>query len=126
MRTLFRLIVVSIILFTFCQKANSQFYQVYGYTTLDANEKELVIWNTFIPSSDHDYSFFGETAPRAGLMAHSLELEYGITRNFTVATYADFEQPQGHDLKWIRTKAVAIYYSIREKNLLPVLDCRSF
>jgi len=34
--------------------------------------------------------------------------------------YADFEQPKGHDLKWIRTKAVAMYYSIREKNLLPV------
>ena len=120
MRVHSRLVFVSIFLLMFFQNANSQFYQVYGYTTLDANEKELVIWNTFIPSSDHDYSFFGETAPRAGLMAHSLELEYGITRNFTVAIYADFEQPKGHDLKWIRTKAVAVYYSIREKNLLPV------
>jgi len=67
MRTPSKLIFVSIILLAFFQKANSQFYQVYGYTTLDANEKELVIWNTFIPSSDHDYSFFGETAPRAGV-----------------------------------------------------------
>ena len=104
----------------FIPKAKSQFHQVYGYTTLDANEKELVMWNTFIPSSNETYSFFGETVERQGLMAHSLEVEYGITRRFTVAMYADFEQPKGHDLKWIKTKAVMVYYRFAEKNLLPV------
>lgn len=98
----------------------AQFYQVYGYATLDANEKELVLWNTYIPSSDHEYSFFGESVPRKGMFAHSMELEYGITNNFTVALYADFEQPAGKDLKWIRSKAVMIYYSFADKNLLPV------
>ena len=38
--------------------AGAQFYQVYGYTTLDPSEKELVYWTSYIPSSDHDYDFF--------------------------------------------------------------------
>ncbi len=101
-------------------QAKAQFYQVYGYTNLDANEKELVMWNTFIPSSDHSYDFFNETVPRSGLLAHSFELEYGISRRFTVAFYADFEQPQGSDMKMIGTKAVMMYYRYAEKNYLPV------
>lgn len=98
----------------------SQFFRIYGYGTLDANEKELVLWNTWIPSSDHAYGFFGEEVARKGLLAHSVELEYGITNRFTVALYADFEQPAGQQLRWIRSKAVMIYYQFSEKNLLPV------
>jgi hypothetical protein len=98
----------------------SQFYKVYGYTTLDANEKEVVYWTSFIPSSDHDYPFFGDTVRRQGLFAHSLEIEYGITNQFTVALYADFEHPKGQDFKWVRTKAVMLYYQLFDKNKLPV------
>jgi hypothetical protein len=97
-----------------------QFYKVYGYQTLDANEKELVLWNTYIPSSDHLHYFFGDSMSRQGLFAHSAELEYGITNSFTVALYADFEHPRGGDFRWVRTKAVALYYMLFEKNLLPV------
>jgi hypothetical protein len=100
--------------------AGAQFYKVYGYQTLDANEKELVLWNTFIPSSDMSYSFFGDTVGREGMFAHSIELEYGISNRFTVALYADFEQPRGEQMRWIRTKAVALYYQLFEKNQLPV------
>lgn len=98
----------------------AQFFQVYGYETLDANEKELVMWNTFIPSSDASYLFFGDTVGRKGMLAHSIELEYGISNRFTVALYADFEQPRGEQLRWIRTKAVALYYQLFEKNKMPV------
>ena len=120
MKNLKRPLLICLIFILAAGAARAQFFQVYGYTTLDANEKELVLWNSYIPSSDNDYSFFGEDVSRQGLMAHSLELEYGITNNFTVAFYADFEQPKGNDLKWIRSKAVMIYYSFAEKNLLPV------
>ncbi len=120
MKNLNRSLLICIFLLLAAGTARAQFFQVYGYTTLDANEKELVLWNSYIPSSDNSYSFFGEEVSRQGLMAHSLELEYGITNNFTVAFYADFEQPKGNDLKWIGTKAVMIYYSFAEKNLLPV------
>lgn len=98
----------------------AQFYQVYGYTTPDANEKELVYWTTYIPSSDQSYAYFGDTVSRQGMFAHSLELEYGITNNLTVALYLDFEHPKGQDFKWIRTKAVMLYYQLFQKNFLPV------
>ncbi len=115
-----KLILLAIFLLCCIGSSKSQFFQVYNYTNLDANEKELVYWTSFIPSSDNSYSFFGEAVDRKGLMAHSFELEYGITNRFTVAIYADFEQPKGHDLKWIRTKAVMVYYRFAEKNLLPL------
>lgn len=99
---------------------HAQFYQVYGYLTPGSNEKELVYWTTFIPSSDQSYSFFGDTVSRKGLFAHSLELEYGITNNFTVALYLDFEQPRDQSFKWIGTKAVMMYYRLFQKNFLPV------
>jgi hypothetical protein len=98
----------------------SQFYQVYGYETLDANEKELVYWTSFIPSSDAEYPFFGDTVSRQGLFAHSFEIEYGISNRLTVALYADFEQPKGKNVKWVRTKAVMLYYSLFEKNKMPL------
>ena len=120
MRKLTKLILLSTLLLGLMNEARPQFYQVYGYTNLDANEKELVMWNTFIPSSDHNYSFFGEEVGRKGMLAHSMELEYGITNRFTIALYADFEQPRGEDLRWIKTKAVMIYYRFLEKNMLPV------
>jgi hypothetical protein len=108
------------LLFCFSAHLYAQFYQVYGYTTPDANEKELVYWTSYIPSSDHSYAFFGDTLGRQGLFAHSLELEYGVTNNLTVALYFDFEQPKGENIRWIRTKAVMLYYQLFEKNLLPV------
>jgi hypothetical protein len=108
------------LLFSFSEALDAQFYQVYGYTTPDANEKELVYWTSYIPSSDQSYSFFGDTISREGMFAPSLELEYGITNNLTVALYFDFEHPKGQDLRWVRTKAVMLYYQLFEKNLLPV------
>jgi hypothetical protein len=98
----------------------TQFYRVYEYETLDANEKELVYWTSIIPSSDHSYPFFGDTVSRNGLLAHSFEIEYGISNRLTVALYADFEHPRGKDFKWIRTKAVMLYYQLFEKNKMPV------
>ena len=53
-------------------------------------------------------------------MAHSIELEYGITHKFTAALYLDFEQPRGQNIKWVRSKAVMIYYQFAEKNYLPI------
>jgi hypothetical protein len=117
---LLRLVISGALLMIFSAFLHAQFYQVYGYTTPDANEKELVYWSTYIPSSDQSYAFFGDTVSRQGLFAHSLELEYGITNNFTVALYLDFEDPKGEPVKWIRTKAVMLYYQLFDKNFLPV------
>lgn len=120
MKNLNKIILFSILLLGTSSMAMAQFYQVYGYTTLDPSEKEFVYWTSYIPSSDHDYSFFGEDVSRKGLFAHSLEFEYGLSPNYTVAFYMDFEQPAGNDFRWIRTKAVMMHYSLFEKGQLPV------
>jgi len=120
MKKLLKPVLIFLFLISTASLLNAQFYQVYGYLTPDANEKELVYWTSFIPSSDHSYEFFGDTVSRQGLFAHSFELEYGITNNLTVALYFDFEQPKGESIRWIRTKAVMLYYQLFDKNLLPV------
>ena len=120
MKNTLRIFILGLLFTGSSQVLNAQFYQVYGYLTAEANEKELVYWTSYIPSSDHDYPFFGDTVSRKGMFAHSIELEYGITNKLTVALYADFEQPKGSNIRWVRTKAVALYYQLFEKNLLPV------
>jgi hypothetical protein len=120
MKNTLKVFIVGILFLSSSIILKAQFFQVYGYLTPDANEKELVYWTTYIPSSDQSYSFFGDTVGRQGLFAHSLELEYGITNNLTVAIYFDFEQPKGQDFRWVRTKAVMLYYQLFQKNLLPV------
>ncbi|HKL67933.1 MAG TPA: hypothetical protein VJ877_08590 [Bacteroidales bacterium] len=99
---------------------HAQFFRVYEYTTLDPSEKEFVYWTTYIPSSDNNYDFFGNSVSREGMFAHSLEFEYGLSPAWTIAFYMDFEQPKGENLKWIRTKAVMLHYSLFEKGQLPV------
>lgn len=119
-RKTLRCLAILLLVLGISTSVKAQFYQVYGYLTAEANEKELVYWTSYIPSSDQSYSFFGDTVSRQGMFAHSIELEYGITNKFTVALYADFEKPKGSDLRWVRTKAVALYYQLFEKNLLPI------
>ena len=120
MKNLNKILYLTAFLLLMSLSARAQFYQVYGYQTLDPSEKEIVYWTTLIPSSDHDYSFFGNDVSRKGLMAHSIEFEYGLSPNYTVAFYLDFEQPRGESFKWIRTKAVMLYYQLFDKNFLPV------
>ena len=120
MRKALKVFLISILFLSSSLLIKVQFYQVYGYLTPDANEKELVYWTTYIPSSDQSYPYFGDTVSRQGMFAHSLELEYGITNNLTVAIYFDFEHPNGQDFKWVRTKAVMLYYQLFQKNFLPV------
>ncbi len=101
-------------------QSHSQFYKVYEYTTPDAGEIELVYWSTYIPSSDHDYEFFGKPYSREGLFAQSFEIEYGLSTNLTVGAYVDFEKPEDSSMKRTRMKAVMMRYSMYEKGSRPV------
>jgi len=113
-------ILLTLVLLYFPLQAFSQFYKIYGYDTPEANEKEIVYWFSNIPSSDNNYMFFGNPVERQGLMAHSLEMEYGISNRFTVAMYFDFEHPNGESIKWIKTKAVMLHYRLYEKKARPI------
>jgi hypothetical protein len=99
--------------------AFGQFYKVYPYATAEAGEKELVYWYSYI-GSDNTYSFFGKEVDRQGLMAHSLELEYGLSNKWTAGIYFDFEQPKGEELRHIRTKALMFHGRFWEKSERPV------
>ncbi|MCG6185953.1 hypothetical protein [Maribellus maritimus] len=98
---------------------SAQFFKVYPYMTPEAGEKELVYWFSAI-NSDHQYSFFGKNVDRNGLMAHSLELEYGLSNKWTAGLYLDFEQPAGEQLKHIKTKALMFHGRFWEKGERPV------
>jgi len=97
-----------------------QFYKVYGYGTLEAGEMELVYWNSVMASSDHRMAFFGKEVDREGLVAHSFEIEYGLSHRFTIAAYLDFLDPPGAGMKHIRTKALMSYYRFYEKGSRPI------
>ena len=97
-----------------------QFYKVYGYATLEAGELELVYWNSYTGSSDHRMGFFDTQVDREGLVAHSLEVEYGLSHRFTVAMYLDFLDPPGMGMKYIGTKALMSYYRFYEKGSRPL------
>jgi|LSQX01.1.fsa_nt_gb hypothetical protein len=112
-----RLLVLTLILFPVLSEA--QFFKVYPYLTAEAGEKELVYWYSAI-GSDHNYLFFGDLVKRQGLMAHSLELEYGLSNKWTAGLYLDFEQPEGHKLRHVATKALMLHGRFWEKGERPV------
>jgi len=97
---------IIILLFSF-QALHAQLYKVYGYQPAEAGELEFVIWNSYIPSSDVSYNFFGSELSREGLFAHSLELEYGLSNKFGIAAYFDFEDP--NDKYFITTNEKVAY-----------------
>jgi hypothetical protein len=95
--------------------AEAQFYKVYGWKTPEAGEIELVYWTTYIASSDLQYTFFNNIAKKEGMVAHSFELEYGVTDRLTLAAYFDFENPPDHDFKYTRFRAVFFRYRFFNK-----------
>ncbi len=99
---------------------HAQFYKVYGYQPAEAGELELVIWNSYIPSSNLSYNYFGNEISKEGLLAHSIELEYGLSNKFGVALYFDFEDPKGGSFKFVRTKALMAHFAFFEKGSRPL------
>jgi len=94
------------------QALHAQLYKVYGYQPAEAGELEFVIWNSYIPSSDVSYNYFGREVERKGLFAHSLELEYGLSNKWGIAAYLDFEDPKDGSFRYVRTKAIMAHYAL--------------
>lgn len=102
-------------IFLFASRAEARHFKVYGYQGPAAGEVELVYWTDYVVSSDGLMPFFGETVDREGLWAHTLEIEYGVTDQWTVAGYGDFEQPSGENLEFVQWRAVVARYRFFEK-----------
>ncbi|MFC2076307.1 hypothetical protein ACFLT7_04410 [candidate division KSB1 bacterium] len=111
---------VMVMLVLSTSQAAAQFYKVYGYQAPGAGELELVSFNTYIPASDLSYSYFGKELDKEGLLAHALELEYGITTKYTAALYFDFADPADGPMRYIRTRALACYYRFYDPGVLPM------
>jgi hypothetical protein len=119
-KPLLALLFFILVRFSLPSAASAQFYKVYEYTTPDGGEVELVYWTTYIPSSSQKYDFYGESVVREGLVAHSLEVEYGLSHHWTVAAYVDFENPADAKLRRTNLKAVLARYRFFEKGSRPV------
>jgi len=68
---------IIMLLFSF-QALHAQLYKVYGYQPAEAGELEFVIWNSYIPSSDVSYNFFGSELSREGLLHIPLSWNMGF------------------------------------------------
>ncbi len=89
-------------------------FKVYGYDTPHEGETELAYWVDYFAKGNGDYSYFGTTVDKDGLWRHTVEVEYGVTDRWTLAYYADFEQPSGEDFKYVQSRAVFLRYRLFE------------
>ncbi len=106
---------IFLLLWALVSPAEASHFKVYGYQGPDEGEVELVYWTDYIASSDLQMPFFGKTVDRQGLFTHTLELEYGVTDRWTIAGYADFEQPSGEGLKFVQWRGVFARYRFFER-----------
>lgn len=104
-----------LIFFLFAARAEARHFKVYGYHGPDAGEIELVYWTDYVASSDGQTPFFGKSVDREGLLSHTFEIEYGVTDRWTIAGYADFEQPSGESLEFVQWRAVFARYRFFER-----------
>ena len=90
-------------------------FKVYGYSTPDQGEMEVSYWvDYFIKGNDLPYPFFGKSVDKDKLWRHTVEVEYGVTDRWTLAYYADFEQPKDEDFKYVQSRAVFLRYRLFE------------
>jgi len=90
-------------------------FKVYSYMTPKKGETEVAYWFTNVVKSDNHYDYFGKALDKEGLQRHSLEIEYGVTDRWTIAGYADFENPVGGDFKYVQARALMSRYRFFEK-----------
>jgi hypothetical protein len=82
-------------------------FELYGYETPDQGQPELTLWTAYVAKSSLPY--LDQARTRTGLWAHSLEFEYGLTQQLSIAAYADFEQPRSESFWFTGTRISARY-----------------
>jgi hypothetical protein len=97
--------------------AHAQLLRVYAYEQPAAGMPELSLWDSYVPKSGAQYTFFGHERSRDGLFVHALEVELGVTPNFALGAYADAEQPDGAAFTYTQTRLLARYAIARKRDL---------
>lgn len=85
------------------------FFEVQQYDQPFAGWAEPTLWTTYVASSTRRYDHYDRDLPRDGLVAHSAELEYGLTDRLTVGSYFDFIDPRGGGARYTQTRLLARY-----------------
>ncbi len=86
--------------------AQANHFKVYGAGQPKQNEMEVVYFFDYIAQSDLGTSVVGKAMAREGMKGHTLELEYGISDNFAIGVYSDFEQAKGDGPQYAQTRGV--------------------
>lgn len=91
-------------------------FKVYGYSTPGQGEVELSYWvDYFVKGNNLPYPYFSKDVDKDKLWRHTIEVEYGVTDRWTLAYYADFEQPNNEDFKYVQSRAVFLRYRLFEQ-----------
>ena len=89
--------------------AQEDFLRVYQWETPQQGWVELNLWTTWVVSSSVPYQRYGLQGDRTGAIAHSFEVEYGVTDRLAIGAYTDFDQPPGGGFEFRRARLVARY-----------------
>jgi hypothetical protein len=89
--------------------AHAQRYTVYEWEGPMDGWVEPTLHDYAVPKSRRTYDHFGKTVTEAGVTAHALEVEYGLTDRFTISAYADFESAHSIPLTYTAARAVGRY-----------------
>jgi hypothetical protein len=120
--TIFAMALVAAHAPVFAQEAET-FPRVYAWETPPNGWFELSIWHTVVANSNVAYNRFGLSQTREGLIAQSLEVEYGLTDRAVVAVYGDVERPENHAIAFTQARIEARYrlFDRYERLLNPTL-----
>jgi hypothetical protein len=88
---------------------HAQRYTVYEWEGPMDGWVEPALHDYAVPRSTRTYDHFGKTVTEAGVTAHSLEVEYGLTDRFTMSAYADFESAHSIPLTYTAARVVGRY-----------------
>ncbi len=86
--------------------ASAEHFKTYGAGQPKQNEMEFVYWFNYVAKSDYNEE----------LQAHTLELEYGITNDWAIGFYGDWEKPKGESLQYVQTRAVVSRFKLFKNN----------
>jgi hypothetical protein len=89
--------------------AHAQRYTVYEWEGPMDGWVEPTLHDFAVPRSGRTYDHFGTTVTEAGVTAHSIEVEYGLTDRFTMSADADFERAHSIALTYTAARAVGRY-----------------
>ena len=99
------------------QDGPPDFPRTYTYDTPLAGWAEATVWTTVVVDSEQPYDSFNADTTRDNLVAHSFELEYGVTDRLSLGGYLDLEDARGQPLRFTEGRIEARYRFANRQDL---------